>query len=143
MKYELLRKAKTIILGLVVMISISACGSSKELSNYEKGIEALEQQNYEIALNDEGENLQLVYRGEGMAYLGLGEYDKSLESFKSALDMSNGLVKKIDYDINYYMAVAECKAGKLEDAVNRFMAAEEIITLRKTKRSETETNIRP
>ena len=128
MNHKLLRQARIVILGMIVMASVCACGSDKELTNYEKGIEALEQQNFETALNSfksaesDNKSMQLIYRGEGMAYLGLGEYDKSLEAFKSALDMSNGLVKKIDYDINYYMAIAECKSGRLEDAVNTYTA---------------------
>lgn len=118
--------AKLILIGVIAGTLLSGCNSSKELSSYKQGVQALEQQKYSEALDffkaseAEGAKLQLAYRGEGMAYLGLDQYDDALAAFKLALVQSNGLVKSIDYDINYYMAVAEYKSGKLEDALNTY-----------------------
>ncbi len=105
---------------------LTGCNSEKEANSYEQGIEALELQQYSEALKffkaaeSSGYNERLVYRGEGLAYLGLGSYDDAINSFTMALEQSNGLIKKIDYDINFYMAVAEYKSGKLESAVNTY-----------------------
>ena len=111
----------------IVSVLLTGCGEEKELTSYEQGIKAIEQQNYSDALayfkaaeTDADENMQLVYRGEGMALLGLGQYDDSLDAFSLALAQSNGLIQKIDYDINFYMGVAEYKAGRLEDAANTY-----------------------
>lgn len=111
------------ILVCVVMLSLIGCGDEKQKSNYEQGVEALETQNYSNALNffnaaaTQNKDMQLVYRGQGLAYLGLGQYPEAIGAFESALRESNGLVKKIDYDINYYLGVAEYKSGNLEGAL--------------------------
>lgn len=113
-----------LILGLAA--SICGCNSDKELNSYEQGIQALNNQQFKEALDcfnayeATGKNLGLTYRGKGMAYLGLGEYDKALSAFQMALDQSNGLLKKVDFDINYYMAVAEVKSGKYDDAIKTY-----------------------
>ena len=123
---RLIGNKKLIIAGVILSVFLSGCNSDKELSSYEQGIEALNQQQYSSALNSfkaaetEGKGIQLVYRGEGLAYLGLGQYENALSSFKLALEQSNGLVKKIDYDVNFYMAVAEYKSGRLEDALKTY-----------------------
>jgi len=106
---------------------LSGCGEEKELSSYEQGVALLEQQNYSDALSsfkaaetNPEENKKLVYRGEGLALLGLGQYDESLDAFSLALGQSNGILEKVDYDINFYMGVAEYKSGRLEDAVQTY-----------------------
>lgn len=110
----------------IICAFMCGCNSEKELNSYQQGIEALNAQDYGNALKcfnaaeSGGNDLQLVYRGKGMAYLGLGKYDDALTSFQQALDESNGLIKKIDYDINFYMAVAEYKSGKLQEAYNTY-----------------------
>ena len=110
----------------IISCQLIGCSSNKELSNYEQGVAALEEQNYSEALSCfkaaemSHDDMQLVYRGEGMSYLGLSQYDEALAVFELALSESNGLVRKVDYDINYYMAVAEYKAGKLDDAIKTY-----------------------
>lgn len=118
----------SLITFIFIIASLSGCGSDKQLSSYKQGIEYLKEENYSGALSlfNEAEssesNKRNVYRGEGLAYLGMGQYDDALNSFKLALAESNGIVKNIDYDINFYMAVAEYKSGKLEDAINTYSA---------------------
>lgn len=123
---QLAIRNKYIFVALTACMIFTGCSTNKELSNYKQGIQALENQQYSEALNhfkaseEEGNKLQLSYRGEGMAYLGLSQYEDALNSFNLALEQSNGLVKSIDYDINYYMAVAEYNSGKLEDAIKTY-----------------------
>lgn len=124
MRNKLIATIKSIVLVSILAFCLVGCGEEKELSSYEQGIAALEYQSYGEALqcfkaaeNVEGENLKLVYRGEGMALLGLGQYNDSIEAFDLALSQSNGIIKDIDYDINFYIAVAQYKSGKLEDCV--------------------------
>lgn len=118
------KSIKKIIIPCVICATLFlGCSGEKQLSSYEQGIASLENENFQQALNyfkeaeGDGSNMQLVYRGEGMAYLGLGKYGESLEAFNNALAQSNGLLKKVDYDINFYMAVAEYKSGNPEAAV--------------------------
>ena len=109
-------------------IALAGCGLNKELTNYKQGIEELKLENYSDAIvslrsaEASEKNFRQIYRAEGLAYLGLGQYEEAKEAFKHALEQSNGLVKRIDYDINFYMAVAEYKSGCLEDAVNTYSA---------------------
>lgn len=119
---------KLIIACVVISTVICGCNNDKELSSYEQGVKALENQQFSEALacfnacETSGEDKQLTYRGKGLAYLGLSQYDNALDSFKLALEQSNGIVKRMDYDINFYMAVAEYKSGKLEDALKTYTA---------------------
>ena len=122
----ILKRNKIAVAIIAISVCLSGCKNDKELNYYEQGVQALEQQQYSKALScfksyeETEDNLQLTYRGEGMAYLGLGQYDDALTAFKSALEQSNGLIKRVDYDINFYMAVAEYKSGRLEDALSTY-----------------------
>lgn len=129
MKQYSISKSKLILLLAAVLCLLPGCGKPKELTNYEQGVAYLEQTSFGDALqcfknaeSDEGENLQLVYRGEGIALLGLGKYDDAINAFCQALGQSNGMVKKIDYDINFYIAVAQYKSGRFEDTVDTYTA---------------------
>ena len=108
----------------LIVVALTGCGEEKQKSNYEQGVESLEMQNYSAALNffnasiAQNKNMQLAYRGQGLSYLGLGQYSDAINSFETALGESNGLLKKVDYDINYYLAVAEYKSGNLEGALD-------------------------
>lgn len=119
----------------VILAMMTGCGEEKQKTDYEQGIEALESENYQVALNffnaasTQNKNMELVYRGQGLAYLGLGQYSDAIDSFESALGESNGIVKKVDYDINYYIAVAEYKSGDLDKALDTY---ENIISLKES-----------
>lgn len=128
LKSKYLRHRLALTIGAVSLsaVCLTGCSSDKEMSNYAKGFEALNNQSYQEALSffqaaeNENYNKQLVYRGEGMANLGLGQYGDSIICFENALHESNGLVKKIDYDINFYLATAEFKAGDLQGAYDTY-----------------------
>lgn len=117
-----------LIVCTIIITCLVGCGKERELSSYKQGIELLKEENFSGALalfieaENSEKNIRNVYRGKGLAYLGMGQYDEALDSFKLALAQSNGLIKNIDYDINFYMAVAEYKSGKLEDAINTYTA---------------------
>ena len=126
-------KKKNILLTVTVIasaaISMAGCDAIKDSnSNLNLGMDAIEAQDYSGALGyfdeaiNKGEDLRLSYRGQGMAYMGVGEYDNACKSFAKALHQSNGLVKKVDYDISYYLAVAELKAGEIDKAYETYSA---------------------
>ena len=108
---------------------LGGCGLvEQDKNNTALGMEALEALDYsgaagyfEAALVAD-EDKQLVYRGQGMAYLGLAQYDDAIAAFEKALAESNGSIHKLEYDISYYLAVAEYKSGDLDAAYNTYSA---------------------
>ena len=50
-----------------------------------------------------------TYRMKGLALLGKGDYQGAVNAFTTALSYSNGIVKKTDIDVSYYLAVAQYK----------------------------------
>lgn len=97
-------------------------------ANINLGMDAVEQQDYAMALTcfdnalKAGEDERLTYRGMGIAYMGQGRYEEAVGAFEKALKGSNGLVKRVDYDINYYMAMSEYKCGDLDAALDTYNA---------------------
>lgn len=107
------------------LLMISGCSQAKEKTEYQLGIDNLMEQNYGDALShfsaaEDSASHRLVYRGMGMANLGLGNYNEAISCFEDALHESNGMVKAVDYDINMYMAVAQYKMGDLQAAKDTY-----------------------
>ncbi|HOO26829.1 MAG TPA: tetratricopeptide repeat protein, partial [Lachnospiraceae bacterium] len=100
--------------------------AANDKDNTTLGMEALEALDYSTALDyfeaalAAGEDQQLVCRGQGMAYLGLAQYTDAITAFEKALAQSDGRVHKIEYDISYYLAVAEYKNGDLDAAYDTY-----------------------
>lgn len=130
-RYNMIREKKftcslaAIALGMV----LGGCGfGGAGKANINQGMDAVEQQDYGLALTcfdnalKAGEDERLIYRGMGIAYMGQGRYEEAIGAFEHALRSSNGLVKNVDYDINYYMAMAEYKCGELDAALDTYNA---------------------
>ncbi len=120
---------KLTILGISISALLTGCNlRGGSASNLNLGMDAIEAQDYNEALNclnralAENEDKRLTYRGLGIAHMGLGEYDKAVDDFMNSLKGSNGLVGKLDYDINYYMALAQFKSGDLDAALDTYNA---------------------
>ena len=134
LKYK--RKKWICAAGCVLLIgSMTGCGKKNEaLQNAMEQVQAL---NYEEALpyfeeaEESGANNRLVYRGRGIAYMGLADYDQAIECFRQALSSSNGLVENIDYDLNYYLAAAYTKCGSFREAEDTYDA---ILALRSNEK---------
>ncbi len=77
---------------------------------YELALEELEQ-----AAGKEDE--RLLYRAQGIAYMGLTRYEDAVDCFELALSCSSGLPWDMDYDMNYYLATAYYKLGDTSSAV--------------------------
>ncbi len=123
------KHAWLLIVAGVCMLTVSGCQFSQgKKDNTTLGMEALEALDYSTAESCfeaaivAGEDKQLAYRGQGMAYLGLAQYDNAVASFEKALAESNGRIHKIEYDISYYLAVAEYKSGDLDAAYESYSA---------------------
>ena len=122
--------AGTIIIsaGLTAAVWLGGCDKLAGGTNISQGMDAVEQQEYDAALGffdravEADEDLRLAYRGKGIAYMGEGKYTEAVDAFDKALKSSNGIVKKVDYDINYYLAMAEFKNGDPDKAMEIYDA---------------------
>ena len=120
---------KITITGICISALLTGCnlkGGTK--SNLDLGMDAIEAQEYSEALTcleralANGEDVRLVYRGMGIAHMGLAQYDDAIDDFAKSLKGSNGIIKKVDYDINYYLAMAQYKSGDLSAALDTYNA---------------------
>lgn len=90
--------------------SISEAFGQIENLQYEEALQTLE------AAKLMGDDERLVFRGMGIANLGLGNYEAAVENFESALKASDGVIEDIDFDLNFYLATAYYKMGKIDEA---------------------------
>lgn len=126
------RRKAAVILAAFTLAILPGCGSGKT-ENLDQGMALVEQLEYEEALKSfdaavlNGEDAQLAYRGMGLAYMGLSQYDSAVSSLQRALSYSDERLDQMDYDINYYLATAYYKQGDLDSAKGVYEA---IIALR-------------
>lgn len=121
------RKNAAVLAALLASLMLGGCGGSRTPS-VDEGMEAVAALDYNTALQcfdkamAEGEDLRLLYRGQGLAYMGLTQYDKAVEAFEKALGCSNGRIDAVDYDINYYLATAYFKMGDMNNSIGVYSA---------------------
>lgn len=118
------------LLGIILAMSLlTGCEKNDEDKTYtEMGMDSLENLDFasaaayfDSAMNAR-EDMQLAYRGKGMAFLGLARYADAIDMFEKALAESDGNVHKIEYDISYYLAVAQVKNKDLDGAYDTYSA---------------------
>lgn len=63
-----------------------------------------------------------LYRRQGIQALDEGRYDEAIDSFIKALGESHGIIKKTDYDINYYLGYTYYLSGRYEEAIGVYDA---------------------
>lgn len=117
------KKRLLVIVCVISMMMLTVgCGNNKKNENVTAGMQLVEELSYEEALNsfDEallnGEEKELIYRGQGLAYMGLTMYQESVESFLKAFNYCNGKTGALEYDMNYYLATAYAKLEQYEEA---------------------------
>lgn len=97
--------------------------NSGEPTLVETGMTAVENREYSAALASfeaavsAQEDLIRAYRGEGMAYMGLGEYEKAVQSFDAALAETKEQQEETRKDILYYKASALYHQQAYEDTI--------------------------
>lgn len=112
---------------------LSGCGK-KNTDNIEEAMNSIKELNYDAALESLdkaeslGENIRLVERGRGIAYMGKTMYEEAIECFIASLSYSDGSLEKMDYDINYYLGTCYFKLGRYEEAIEVF---DSILALKK------------
>jgi tetratricopeptide (TPR) repeat protein len=132
----IVKNIRAIMTGIVAvgMIAMTGCGSKSDNQNMLAGMQLVEQYDFQGALESfdlaflNNENLELSYRGQGLAYMGLGDYAQAEESFLNSIANADNKLTSLEYDTNYYLASAYMKQGKYADAQEIYSA---IIALKK------------
>lgn len=102
-----------------LMLAMTGCGSQEIVGEAMQNVSRME---YEAALElfeqakEAGESSRQILRGQGIAYLGMAQYDQAIECLEQCLGESDGSVEDLDYDVNYYLAAAYCKKNEYEKA---------------------------
>ncbi len=102
----------------------TACGEKNE--HIAQGMQYVENNEYKEAVDsfekagEKGEDARQMYRGLGIAYMGLADYESAINAFLLSLDNSNGILDSMDYDVNYYLAAAYYKNGQLKECENTY-----------------------
>lgn len=121
-------KIKVSILAASAAVCLFGCGDKSFNTNLQAGMELVEQYDFQGALECfdlarlNNEDLQLTSRGEGLAYMGLGDYAKAEQSFLESIQNADNKLTSLEYDTNYYLASAYMKQGKYEDACEIYSA---------------------
>lgn len=115
---------KIIMVVVLIGVLLSGCNKKeKKVSHVEQGMLYIDTYEYDKAITEfeasiEGEeDIQLAYRGEGIAYLNKGEYEQATICFTKALQESHGKVRELETDISYYLAEAEYKNNNAKGAI--------------------------
>lgn len=122
---NVIKKAALFFLTMALLLFAIGCGK-ESTENIDAGMAAIENQEYTDALACfekaivSSEDLELAYRGQGIAYMGLTQYEEAVVSFEKALKSSGMFPGKLEYDINFYLATAKYKMGDFGGAVNVF-----------------------
>ena len=123
-----MKRIKLLTISIVILLLCAGCGADEKTDNVSAGMAAIQNLEYEEALRyfnealGEKEDERRVCRGIGLAYMGLSQYEDAIFYFERALQLSDGTVRDIDFDINYYLAVAYFRNGQTEDAVKSYDA---------------------
>lgn len=114
--------------GALMCILLCACGAKEQVSYTKQGMEAVAALEYDEALTlfkngqEQGEDERLLYRGMGLAYIGLTQYGDAVTYLEAALHAGRGIVEDLDFDINYYLATAYYKNGQSQEAIDAYSA---------------------
>lgn len=117
------KKRFAALLALVFLLANATACQGAAAENTDRGMQQIQELDYQGALTSfeaalvNKEDPQMIYRGQGIAYMGLTQYEEAVESFERALSYSDENPDNLDYDINYYLATAFYKQGKLDEAI--------------------------
>lgn len=107
---------------------LAGCSGKPANRNIAEGMEKIQRLDYSGALESfeaakgAGENERLLYRGIGLAYMGMTDYAQAIENFNICLQLSDGMIQNLDFDVNYYLAAAYYKSGDPRSAEAAYTA---------------------
>ena len=110
------------------MLLFSGCGEKNKTAQIDKGMQAIEDMNYEEAFacfdaaEENGEDKRLIARGRGIASMGVTDYEGAISYLLECLSLSRGVVESMDVDVNFYLAAAYQKNSQYEEALEIYNA---------------------
>ncbi len=123
-KVEKLGKKRIWIGALAALLIVSGgCGSKADQEALTQAEAQVQEERYEEALElfdqleEKDVELRRVYRGMGLSYMGLADYENAITFLEKSLKEANGKVSAWEYDTNYYLAVALEKNGQRSEAI--------------------------
>lgn len=134
---DIVHTAKLCLLAAAVACLLGGCGTKAENTNLLAGMELVEQYDFQGALESfemaliNKEDMELSYRGQGIAYMGLGNYAEAEAAFLQSIEHAPDRPSALVYDTNYYLASAYMKQGKYAAAEQVYSA---IIGLKKKEK---------
>ncbi len=117
------KKLLPLVMLVAGMCILGGCGKKSDINYTEEGYAAVIAQDYASAVEcfndaiENGEDKEMAYRGLGLTYMGAEEYGKAVNSFRLALANGGMFPGDLEYDINYYMAIAYYKLGEYDSAI--------------------------
>ncbi len=115
---KIIWRIQTSVIVFMLVILTGGCSKKPQNTNLIAGMELVEQydfqgamEKFEQALLDK-EDMELSYRGQGIAYMGLGNYADAETAFLKSIQFAGDRLTALEYDINYYLASAYMKQKK-------------------------------
>lgn len=125
-KVNMPKRPIAVFLAICLAPAFLAGCQNKEGSALEKGMSLVEQGKYEQSFESfekaikDGKDVRLAYRGEGIAYMGMEDYEDAVEAFDEALAAEKKIDDDTASDIAFYKASAQMKLGDYEGAVETY-----------------------
>ena len=110
------------ILSLLIL-TISGCGNDKADQYYEKGIESIEQKDYETAIDaleqviQAEERLPEAYRAYGIAWMSKESYPEAIAAFSRSLNAMDDENEEFEKDVMYYLAECRLLQGEVDKSI--------------------------
>ncbi len=117
-----------LVLTVCAFLASAAAGCGGGTAKTQEAVTMIGEMDYQGALAalaeaQEGkEDAYQVLRVQGIAYMGLASYEEAIECFLGALSLSDGLIKDVDFDVNYYLAEAYSRIGRFAEAKDVYNA---------------------
>lgn len=89
-----------------------------KLGRYEEALEEFDKAYVNKDIIIANRNNKRIYRGKGIAYYSMAEYNKAIDEFNQALAIH--VLSDLDMDILYYIGSAQMTNGSYEAAINTY-----------------------
>lgn len=122
-----MRRRQLAALFLLCLSGVALTGCKRDdSSDLDKGMALVKKGEYEQSFGSfeaaikERKDVQLAYRGEGLAYMGMEDYEGAIEAFDEALKAKENSDSKTAADIACYKASAQMKLKAYEEAAKTY-----------------------